>query len=78
MEEQNGMLENQLKTTNERQLDITPFRDQACLIWRNMHQVQLKLADKVYKIKQAEARLKEISAVSINFREGILKVAEKV
>ena len=43
-----------------------------------MRQVQLKLADGVYKIKKAETRLKEISAISIGFREGLLKVAEKV
>ena len=58
-------------------LDITPFCDHAFLIWRNMHQVQLKLTDKVYKIQQAEARLKEILGVSNYFREWLLKVVKK-
>ena len=45
MEEQNKMLEDQLQTDNESQLGITPFCDQAFLIRRNIHQVQLKLIE---------------------------------
>ena len=37
MEEQNRTLETQLKTANERQPDIIPFCDQACLIRWNIH-----------------------------------------
>ena len=51
LEVHNQSLQTQLKTSSERKLDITPFRDHAYLIRRNMHQVQLKLADKIYKIK---------------------------
>ena len=77
LEEQNRILENQLKAASERQCDITPFRNHAFLIQRNMHQVQLKRTDKIYKIKQEETRLKEISSLSIDFRQGLLKYAEK-
>ena len=39
LEEQNIILDNQLKKANERQPDMTPFHVQSCLILRNMHQV---------------------------------------
>ena len=51
MEEQNRTLETQLKTAIERKHDIIPFYDQAFLIQRNIHQVQLKLEEEIYKIK---------------------------
>ena len=51
MEEQNITLETEIKIAIERQHDIIPFYDQACLIWRNIHQVQLKLEEEIYKIK---------------------------
>ena len=51
MEVHNRSLETQLKTTNGRKPDITPFRDQACLIWRKIHQVQLSLTKDIYKVK---------------------------
>ena len=43
-----------------------------------MHQPQLKVTHEIFNIKKVEARLKEISTVLTNFREGLLKVAEKV
>ena len=63
---------------NEKQPDITPFCGQACLMQRKIHQVQLKLAEEVYKIKKMEARLKEISDNSSDFRKGLLEFAELV
>ena len=75
MEAQESSLENYLKTTNERQLDITPFREKSFLIRRKIYQVQLKLAKEVYNIKQVETRLQEISEISIDFRTMLLEVA---
>ena len=46
-----GELETWIKVANERKLDITPFRNHSYLIQRNMYQVQLKLADEIYKIQ---------------------------
>ena len=63
MEAQNSSLETQLKIANERQVYITPFQEKAFLIRRKIYQVQLKLVEEVYKIKQAETRLKEIFAL---------------
>ena len=78
LEEHNRSLETQLKAANERHLDITPFQEQEFLIWWKIYQVQLKLVEEVYKIKQVESRLQEISAISIDFRTKLLEVAEKV
>ena len=46
---------------NEKQLDVSPFRSQACLLQREINQFQVKLAEEMYNIKQIEARLKEIA-----------------
>ena len=43
-----------------------------------MNQVPLKIVDGIYNIKKEEVRLKEISEVSIAFKEGLLKVVKKV
>ena len=77
LEVQNQSLETQLKTTNERNPDITPFHDQAFLIRRKNHQAKLKLAEEIYKVKQVETRLNEIAEKSLNFREGLLEVGKK-
>ena len=57
-------------------MDITPLREHALLLRRKIYQVQLKLADEVYKIKQEETRLQEISIISIDFRERTLEITE--
>ena len=41
-------------------MDIAPFRNQASLLQKELNQVLLKLAGKMYKVKQIEERLKEI------------------
>ena len=64
--------------TNKKHPDITPFHGQACLMQRKINQVQLKLAEEVYKIKQIEARLKEIADKSSDFRKELSQVAELV
>ena len=54
IEVQNKSLETHLKMASERNPDITPFCNQSCSIRRNIHQVQLKLAEEIYKVKQAK------------------------
>ena len=71
-------MEAQLREANEIQPDVIPFHDQAFLIWRKIHQVQLKLVEEIYKIKKEETRLKEILAISIDFGTRLLEVVEKV
>ena len=54
LEAQNNSLEVQLKATNERKIDISPLREHAILLRRKIYQVQLKLEEEVYRIKQEE------------------------
>ena len=56
MEEGEGM-----QNEAEKYPDVTPFRNQACLLQREINQVQLNLAEEIYKIKQIDPRLKEIA-----------------
>ena len=44
LEIQNSLLDKQLKVANKKQLDITPFHNQASLLQKEMNQIQLKLA----------------------------------
>ena len=76
MEAQNNSLEIQLKEANERSVDVTLLQEHTLMIKRKTYQVQLKLAEEAYKIKQALTRLQEISAISTNFRTRTLEVAE--
>ena len=73
-----GFLENQLKIANEKKLDIMPSCDQACKIWRKIHQVQVNLLGKIYKVKLAETRLNEIAVESLSLRKQLIKVFENV
>ena len=75
---QKGSLEAQIMVENEGQLDITPFRAQACTIRRNIHQVQINLSGEIYKVNTTETRLNEIVANSLNFITRMIEVAKKV
>ena len=57
---------------NEKQLDLTPFCSQACLLQREINQVQLKLVEEMYTIKQIRARLKEIAHDSSEFIKKVI------
>ena len=70
------MLEKQLKIANEKQPGITPFRSQSYLLQRKINQVQLKLLEEIYKIKQIEVRLKEIENDLSEFRKILSEFIE--
>ena len=63
---------------NEKQLDVNPFHSQACLLQREINQVQLKFAEEMYNIKQIKARLEEITHDSLKFRKRLSEVLELV
>ena len=58
---QNSSLDKQLKAADEKKLDISPFRNQASLLQKEINHIQLKLAEEMYRIKHIEAILKEIA-----------------
>ena len=60
-------------------MDVMPLREHALLLRRKIYQVQRKLTEEVYKIKQAETRLQEISVIMNDFRpriEGTVEVIQ--
>ena len=71
-------LEKHLKMANEKHPNITPFHCQAYLMHTKIHQVQLKMVEEVFKIKQIEARLKEIEDRSLDFMKEFSEVTELV
>ena len=56
LEAHNSSLEVLLKAASERKIDIAPLREHD-LLWRKMYQVQVKLVEEVFQIKQAKDRL---------------------
>ena len=67
-EAHNSSLEVLLKATNERKMDITPLREHALSLRNNIYQMQAKIVGDDYRIKKVEARLQEISVISIEFK----------
>ena len=50
-------METLFKVVNEQKMDITLLREHALLLKRKIYQVQLKVAEELYKIKQDETTL---------------------
>ena len=67
LEAQNNLLKEQLQAAKEKQIDITPFRNQALVLQKGINKILLRLAGEMYKIKQIEARLKELALNSSEF-----------
>ena len=67
-----------MQNESEKYPDVTPFRNQSCLLQREINQVQLNLAEEMYKIKQIDPRLKELAHESSHFKFFISEVAELV
>ena len=53
LEVQKSSLEVILKVANERKIDIAPLREHALLLRRKIYQVQVKLAEEAFWIKQS-------------------------
>ena len=64
IESQNNLLKEQLQAAKEKQIDITPFQNQALLLQQGINQILLRLAGEMYRIKQVEAKLKELALSS--------------
>ena len=59
-------------------MDIAPLREHALLLRSKIYQVQVKLAEEVYRIKQAEAGLQETSMISTKFKMRTKEIAETI
>ena len=78
LESQNLLLKEQLQVVEEKQMDITPFRNLASMLQKEINQVLLNLVEEMYKVKQMEDRLKEIKLGSTQFRRRLSYVVELV
>ena len=76
LEAQNSTLEVLLKDANERKIDIAPLKEHSLMLRGKIHQVQIKLAEEVFKIKQVEAWLQQISVVDTKFKEKTQEIFE--
>ena len=64
LEAQNSSFEVLLKVANEKKMDIAPLRENYLLVRGKIYQVQVKLAEEVFRIKQVESRLQQISILN--------------
>ena len=78
LEAQNSSLEVLLKESNERKMDIMPLKEHALLLRGKIYQVQVKLIEEVFKMKQVEARLEEISVVVVEFKDKTHEIAKNI
>ena len=78
LETQNLSLKEQLQVEEEKQMDITPFKNLASRLQKEINQVLLKLTEEIYKVKQMKDILKEIKLVSTQFRRRLSDVVELV
>ena len=59
-------------------MDITPLQEHALLLKIKVYQVQVKLADEVYNIKQAESILQEISVIMTHLKKRDQEITEVI
>ena len=78
LEAQNSSLEVLLKASNEQNMEITPLREHDLLLRGKIYQVQVKLAEEVFRIKQVEAQPQEISVVATEFKAKTQDIAETI
>ena len=64
------------KEANEWEMDMTPLRDHSLLLRRKLYQFYLKIVDEVYKTKQEETRINEISVISTDFKTRTQEIVE--
>ena len=57
LESWNNALDVLLKTTNEQKADVAPLTKQTLFLRNNIYQIQVQIAEEVFKVKQIEDRL---------------------
>ena len=67
-----------LKEANEQRTDITPLIKHAHFLINKIYQMQGQITGEVFKVKQVEDRLQEISATATEFKEKTQDVVEVI
>ena len=78
LEAYNLLLKEQLQVAEEKQMDITQFRNSFSMLQKEINQVLLNLAEEMYKVKQMEDKLKELKLSSTRFQRILSNVVELV
>ena len=76
LEARNSSFEVLLKAQNDQKTDLEPLTKHALLLRGGIYQMQVQIAEEVFKIRQVEARLQEISTVATTFKERTRDIAE--
>ena len=60
LEEEKSSLPASLKSAMEQKVDIKPLNKNALMIRKNIHQIQLKIAEEIFKVQQIDIRLEDM------------------
>ena len=69
LESQKSYLEVLLKVENEQRKNITPLTNHALFLRNKIYQMQVQIVGEVFKVKQVEDHLQEISATATKFKD---------
>ena len=67
LEDQNNLLAASLKSTMEYKFDIEPLKNHAIMLRKNIHQIQLQIAEEIFKFQQIDIRLEELVSTASYF-----------
>ena len=60
MEEEKSSLAASMKSTMEQKVDIETLNKHALMIRKKIHQIQLQIAEEIFKVQQIDIRLEEL------------------
>ena len=67
-----------MKVANGQRTYITPLTKHALFLKNKIYEMQVQIAGEVFKVKQVEDRLQEISATAIEFKEKTQDIVEVI
>ena len=78
LEDQKSYLEVLLKAANEQMTNITPLTKYALFLISKIYQMQVQIMGEVFKVKQVEDRLQEISTIATEFKDKTQELVEVI
>ena len=78
LEAQNSSLEVLLKESNDKKTYLEPLTKHALLLRGGIYQMQVQIAEEVFKVRQVEAWLQEISITATEFKDKTQEVVEVI
>ena len=78
LEARNSSFEVLLKARNDQKTDLEPLTKHALLLRGGIYQMQVQIVEEVFKVKQVEAQLQEISVTATEFKDKTQEVVEVI